>query len=145
MSNELTEYVVVSPSYRKFRRELINGRLAVVGTKRYKRGDLVPLDEEEAERLLGLGAVRPVDSDEGQPVDDEDTGPVDPEATGDPSGSPADDDDPGDDEDDEPVDYESMEYSALQDLAKERDLPYNSVSKVNIIASLQEYDANHAD
>ena len=126
-----TQYVVTAPVLRQFRREIVNGKLRVLAGPRYRRGDVVTLDEDAAQRYLGLGAVKSVDDDE-YTVSDDETETADPDNPGDDDTSSE-----GDGEDQ----YDNMEYSDLQDLAKERDLPYNSVSKANIIASLREFDS----
>lgn len=147
-------HILTAPRWRKVNDELVDGRLRTFACRFFKGDVLVAgengVTQDDLDRLVRLDCAVEMGSEEA-----EDTAPEvgqddrEPEPAEDDGVSSEAEDGDGDVEDDDTEtdnaevedDYDNMSYSGLQDLARERDLPYNSIAKAKIVESLREYDA----
>lgn len=152
MSESKTEYEVLADGTAVFE---FNDRGNMVHKKRYRKGDMVPLREDQAQALLRHGAIRdpeeatedaedtgavPVATEgtEGQSGTDEDSGIFNLDDDGKIAGK-VDDEGDDDDEDSDAPDYEAMDYPELQALAKAR-TGNGGGSKADLIERLRAHD-----
>lgn len=159
------EFRLLAPRFRKVEKFFEEGVVRHGGT-RYRRGDLLDLSEEDAERLLRVGAVqRATDTppwevvepefepeEEGGDEDSTET-PTTPEAAQDPENAPSPEpvpeapvpptESPETEENEEPpaepVDYSTWDYSDLREEASKRGLD-TSGKKPEIASRLAAHD-----